>query len=621
MQDGRVGVTRWTRLPAEVHALVARTPDTVLLETSRFDAENGRSFVFLGAVRTISAWRLDEIPELFQQVEAALATGLYVAGFVGYECGYHFERFAGIDVEAGELPLAWFGVYREPVVFDHVQGCFVGDVSLSEAAVELPEQFVDAVALEISEEDYCAKIRRVKEYIRAGETYQVNFTDRVCVETGVSAAAAFGALVRQQPVAYAALLHIAGQHVLSLSPELFFRREQSRIVTRPMKGTMRRGLDCAEDRAAVVRLRNDEKNRAEHVMIVDLLRNDLGRICEMGSVRVEELFSVERYETLLQMTSTVSGRLRGGLSYYEIFKGMFPSGSITGAPKIRTMEIIHELERGPRGVYTGAIGYMAPDGTAAFNVAIRTLVMKDGEARMGVGGGIVADSEPMEEYRECLLKAAFLARRRHDFQLIETLLWEGNYFLLEMHLERMEASADYFNFLWDRETVVGRLEEVEKGFQLGERYRVRMLLDEAGEVTVAAVKLSAEALMGRVRLSMERTSSADVFLRHKTTRRELYEREFAAARAEGFDEVIFRNERGEVTEGAISNVFVRRAGRLLTPSLRCGVLPGVLRRHLLESDVSAEECVLTVEDLESAEAVFLGNSVRGLREVRLSRAG
>ena len=381
---------------------------------------------------------------------------------------------------------------------------------------------------------------------------------------------------------------------------------------------MRRGLDCAEDRAAAVRLRNDEKNCAEHVMIVDLLRNDLGRICEMGSVRVEELFSVERYETLLQMTSTVSGRLRGGLSYYEIFKGMFPSGSITGAPKIRTMEIIHELERGPRGIYTGAIGYMAPDGTAAFNVAIRTLVMKEGEARMGVGGGIVADSEPMEEYRECLLKAEFLTRRRHDFQLIETMLWEGDYFLLEMHLERMEASAEYFNFLWDREAVVGRLEEVAKGFRLGERYRVRLLLNEAGEVTVAAVKLSVEVSgWGRVRLSMERTSSTDVFLRHKTTRRELYEREYARARAEGFDEVIFLNERGEVTEGAISNVFIRRAGRLLTPPLRCGVLPGVLRRHLLESDASAEECVLTVEDLESAEAVFVGNSVRGLREVRL----
>lgn len=615
-------MTRWTQLPTQLHSLIANTPGSVLLQTSRYDASNGRSFVFLNAVRVISASRLDEIPELFRQVDEALGSGFYVAGFVGYECGYHFERFEGVALEGDGLPLAWFGVYPERLVYDHARGCFEGGwemPAMAGSSVELPVRFAERVELGISEEEYCAKIRRIKEYIGGGETYQVNFTDRVAVPAEMSADVAFGVLVRQQPVAYGALLNVAGHHVLSLSPELFFRIDRGRIVTRPMKGTMGRGLDAAEDADAAVRLQNDEKNRAEHLMIVDLLRNDLGRICTMGSVQVEDIFSVERYETLLQMTSTVSGRLRGGLSYYEIFKGMFPSGSITGAPKIRTMEIIHELERGPRGVYTGAIGFMSPDGAATFNVAIRTLVLKDGEARMGVGGGIVADSEPLDEYRECLLKAEFLTRPHYDFQLIETMLWDGDFFVLGLHLDRLEASAEYFNFPCDRAAIALQLVEEARMFREGERYRVKVLLDGAGKVTVTATQLVTDELTGRIRLSRERTSSRDVFLRHKTTRRELYEREYARARADGFDEVMFLNERGEVTEGAISNVFVRRGGRLLTPPLGCGVLPGVLRRHLLETDGGVEERVLTVGDIESADAVFIGNSVRGLREVKVAK--
>jgi para-aminobenzoate synthetase/4-amino-4-deoxychorismate lyase len=614
-------LNRWTQLPAQLHSVVASTPGSVLLQTSRFDASNKQSFLFLNAVRTISALKLDEIPELFRQVDEALARGFYVAGFVSYECGYHFERFDGVALEAQELPLAWFGVYRKPVVYDHARGCFEGASvlpSIEYSPEELPVRFAERVALAISEEDYCAKIRQIKEYIHAGETYQVNFTDRVCVPTKVSADVAFGMLIRQQPVAYSALLNVAGHHILSLSPELFFRIEQGRIVTRPMKGTMPRGLDTAEDAEAGVRLQNDEKNRAEHVMIVDLLRNDLGRICTMGSVQVEDIFSVERYETLLQMTSTVSGRLRGGLSYYDIFKGMFPSGSITGAPKIRTMEIIHEVECRPRGVYTGAIGFMSPDGAATFNVTIRTLVLKDGEACMGVGGGIVADSDPSDEYRECLLKAAFLVRPFHDFQLIETMLWDGDFLLLSMHLDRLESSAEYFNFPCDRAAIAARLVEESRFFRRGDRYRVRLVLDSKGEVMVTATKHVPDPSTGCVRLSPERTSSKDVFLRHKTTRRELYESEYVKARGDGFDEVIFLNERGEVTEGAISNIFIRKAGRLLTPPLSSGVLPGVFRRHLLESDANAEECVLTVRDLASADAILLCNSVRGSREVKLS---
>lgn len=613
-------IPEWIPLPAWVRGLAARREGSVLLQTSRFDALNRRSFLYCDPVRTLCATRLDEVAEVFREVDEALTAGLHVAGYVGYECGYHFEPRVGVPhgLAEGALPLVWFGVYREPTVFDHGTGRFEGAaVSPSEEGLPLavlPERFAEAVDLEIPEERYRGKIERIKRYIADGETYQVNFTDRVRVATDLAAEAAFGVLLEQQPVAYSALLNIAGRQVLSLSPELFFRVDEGRIVTRPMKGTMPRGLDTAEDAEAAQRLRGDEKNGAEHVMIVDLLRNDLGRICEMGSVRVEDLFSVEQYETLLQMTSTVSGRLRQGLSYYEIFKGMFPSGSITGAPKIRTMQIIRELEESPRGVYTGAIGHISPDGAATFNVAIRTLVLGGGEARMGVGGGIVADSEAEEEYRECRLKAEFLVRARREFELIETLLWDGDFFLLGMHLDRLEASAGYFGFSFDRGAVVAQLMEGAGEFESGVRYRVRMLLGKGGEVTVTSVRFAPEAPTGLVRVSAERVDSGDVFLRHKTTRREAYERGSAKARAAGLDETIFLNERGEVTEGAISNVFVRRDGRWLTPPLRCGVLPGVFRRQMLEE--GAVEGVLRVEDLVGAE-VFLCNSVRGMWRVRL----
>ncbi|HUZ95780.1 MAG TPA: aminodeoxychorismate synthase component I [Edaphobacter sp.] len=617
-------MTRWHQLPQQLHTLVARNPNSVLLQTARFDPSNKRSLLFLDALQTIAARTLDEVPGIFQRIEQALADGYYAAGFLSYECGYHFERFKDIVLTEQSLPLAWFGIYPKPLIFDHETGIFDGEPLLlvGESVKEAPATFADSIALAISKEDYTAKIKRIKEYIAAGETYQVNFTDKVSVRSELGADTAFATLLQQQPVAYSAFLNVARHQILSLSPELFFKIEDGKITTRPMKGTMPRGLDAAEDAEAAIRLENDEKNRCEHVMIVDLLRNDIGRICEMGSVRVEDIFSVETYRTLLQMTSTVSGRLRHGLNYYDIFKGVFPSGSITGAPKIRTMEIIHEMEETPRGIYTGSIGYMAPNGDAAFNVAIRTLDLHKGTAQMGVGGGIVADSDPQDEYRECLLKAEFLVRPRRDFQLIETMLWNGEFRLLSMHLDRMESSAAYFGFAFDRLAIKAQLIAESSLFEPGELYRVRSLLAESGELTISHAKHTANVASqtGDIRLSSERTSSTNVFLRHKTTHRELYESQYAGCRDDGIDEVIFINERGEVTEGAISNIFIRKAGTLLTPALSAGVLPGVFRRHILETDATAKEGTVTLEDLQSADVIYLCSSLRGMREVRLSSA-
>jgi para-aminobenzoate synthetase/4-amino-4-deoxychorismate lyase len=613
-------VTRWTQLPQQFHAVAAERPGSVLLQTARFDAQNQRSMLFLDPLRTITATKLDEVPALFRQIETALAEGLHVAGFLGYECGYHFEPIGELPPGPQELPLAWFSAYHAPIIFDHAVGC-IEDGKVPPCARPLTdsplERLADHVSLQRAAGEYDEKIRKIKEYIRAGETYQVNFTDRVELNLPDTPIAAFASLLRHQPVAYSAFLNIAGHQILSLSPELFFRIEDGKITTRPMKGTMPRGLTMDDDQEAAMRLKQDEKNRSEHLMIVDLLRNDLGRICEMGSVKVEDIFTVETYQTLLQMTSTVSGSLRSELSYYDIFRSMFPSGSITGAPKIRTMQIIRELEERPRGVYTGSIGYISPHGIAAFNVAIRTLVVKDHNAVMGVGGGIVADSDAADEYRECLLKASFLTRQHRPFQLIETMLWSGGFVRLPMHLDRLESSAAYFGFVCDREEISKQLHAACAALPSDVCHRVRLLLSESGLATITVTEMKPARFSGHIRLSSQIVSSSDLFLRHKTTLRELYDSEYAEAQRDGFDEVIFLNQRGEVTEGSISNLFLRRGDKLVTPPLSSGVLPGVLRRHILEIDSNAEERVLTVSDLKQADTIYIGNSLRGLRQVTL----
>jgi para-aminobenzoate synthetase/4-amino-4-deoxychorismate lyase len=614
-------MSAWTQLPEYLRTLAAGTPDAVLLETSRVDEQNRHSYLFLRPVEVRSATNADELHALLTWIESARKQRLHLAGYFAYECGYFLEYQTRRDSRpapenSGPLPLAWFGAYSAPFVFDHASGAFVGAAPQPASPPDMPDSFTADAKLDIPQDEYTRKILAIKQYIEAGDTYQVNFTDSVTVSTPHDAAACFTVLSATQPVAYSALLNVASHHILSLSPELFFRIRDSRIMTRPMKGTMPRGLDLHEDQHQAACLQADEKNRSEHVMIVDLLRNDLGRICRMGTVQTDKLFDVERYKTLFQMTSTIFGELRPGLTFEEILTAIFPSGSITGAPKIRTMQIIRELERQPRGIYTGAIGHIAPSGDAEFNVAIRTLVLDHGAASMGVGGGIVADSDPASEYRECQLKASFLTRTAPKFQLIETMLFDGsNLPFLPLHLERLASSAQYFDFVFDRSTIESRITELISLLPSAERSRIRLLLSENGDVTLTHTSLAEDLSPWSLRLSPHRVDSGDVLLRHKTTRRELYDREYARVREAGFDEVLFLNERGELSEGAITTLFLKLEGRLVTPPLTSGVLPGVLRRHLLATEPRAEERILFLDDLRSAEAVFLGNSVRGLRSI------
>ena len=607
-----VGVTRGAQGRQEWSAVAARETGAVLLERAPSAGDRGRSLLFREPVRVIEASAPEGVSAALAALEQALAEGLHVAGFLSYEAGFALERSLA-DLAAplpGGMPLVWFGCYREPWVSEEERADAIGAwVAGNEAAP----------VFSLTEDEYARRVERVRELIAAGETYQANLTFDVSWSAGETAAEMYERLLRAQPVPYAALLQPqAGWHVLSFSPELFFRREGRRIVTRPMKGTAAPGMDTAEMRAQAAWLRADPKNRAENVMIVDLLRNDLGRICETGSVEVTRLFEVERYPTVLQMTSTVEGRLREGVGWGEIFAALFPSGSIVGAPKLHTQRLLHELERRPRGVYTGAIGWIAPNGVAEFNVAIRTVSLRGGAAVMGVGSGIVYDSDAASEYAECQTKVQFLTRAAEaPFSLIETLRLEGGaYARVELHVERMRESAEFFGMHFAPQAVRNALDEAAATWAGEGAARVRLLLSREGRVSWTRTALPApDDQPVDLLMNAHRVDAEDRFLRHKTTRRALYDEAFAEAQAKGFADALFCNTRGELTEGAIHNVIVSLDGQWYTPAVRSGVLPGLYRRTLMEEG-RLREHVLGWEDARAAEAMFVCNSVRGLRRVR-----
>ncbi|MEF8750329.1 MAG: aminodeoxychorismate synthase component I [Candidatus Accumulibacter propinquus] len=457
------------------------------------------------------------------------------------------------------------------------------------------------------------QVREICRWIADGDCYQVNLTFPLTFQVYGDPLALYARLRERQPVRYGGYIFTAEETILSFSPELFFERRGSRVLTRPMKGTAARGATPQDDAAQRAGLLASAKERAENVMIVDLLRNDLGRLASPGQVRVDALFETEAYPTLWQMVSTVAAELPGtGLA--DLFGALFPCGSITGAPKISAMQKIAELEQTPRGLYTGTLGWLAPGGDCRFNVAIRTVELAAGQrGKLGVGSGIVADADPAREYAECLLKASFLTSFDPGFELFETLRLEnGAYPLRSLHLERLQASARTLGFACGMSTLSSLLADEAARWPTGV-LRVRLGLNHAGCCRVVATPLDEDPVREwRVTIADETLAADDYLLRHKTTARARYDRALAAlaARPEVFD-VIFLNDRGEVCEGARSNIFVECNGVLLTPPLRCGLLPGVLRRKLLASGRAVER-VLRLDDLRRSAAVYVGNALRGL---------
>lgn len=581
----------------------------MLLDNST--ASTAVSLLFEDPVRIIRADTPDEVDAALADLEQAMREGAHAAGFFSYELGYVLEpRLAPLLPEKRAMPLLWFGVYGDP---RQMSG---GDVQAWLTAEAIGTPTLGALAHSWDATSYLQRFQEVQHKIRAGDIYQLNLTFKAKFNLNGSPLALYRDLRLKQRVAYGGLVDTGQVTILSASPELFIEQQDRVIATRPMKGTAPRAGTEDADEDVRRALSKDVKNRAENLMIVDLMRNDLGRIADLGSVTVSDLFTVETFKTLHQMTSGVRAQLKSGIGIRDILQAIFPPGSVTGAPKIRAQELIRALETEPRGVYCGAIGYFAPNGDSLFNVAIRTAVIdRAGTGEMGIGSGVVADSDGAKEYAECLLKMKFLTDPVRRFELIETMLYDGTkgVWLLDGHLRRLATSARYFGFAYDAAKVRATLDAaIAKGS--GARLRVRLLLDEDGKVAVTVTPQpapAADAVMRYV-VSDTRLNSADLFLYHKTTRRELYDREWAHySETLGADEVIYLNERGELAEGSRTTIFIERDGALLTPPLSSGLLPGVLRGALM-ADGRVREALLTIDDLNSADRVFLGNSVRGL---------
>jgi para-aminobenzoate synthetase/4-amino-4-deoxychorismate lyase len=559
---------------------------------------------FHDPVQTVVATTPDGVSSAIAEVERLTREFAYHAvGYVSYEAGAAY----GLPVNLSEasLPLVWFGLFEAANVQDIPRLAVVGPVD------------VDDLAPTVDRAAFCIAFDTIKRHLAEGDSYQVNFTFKMRGVFSGDPKRLFANLVEAQGGSYSAFLSLGPFAICSASPELFFALDGARISARPMKGTAARGCTSVDDEARRDQLRDSAKQRAENVMIVDMVRNDLGKIADIGSISAPQLFSVERYPNVWQMTSHVQATSRASLE--EILAALHPSASVTGAPKHRTMEIIRTLEREPRGVYTGAIGHIRPDGNGRFNVAIRTAVIRTdtGEIEFGVGSGIVWDSDADAEYDECLLKGAVLTHPTPVFDLLETTAWDrsGGFRFLERHLERMRASAEYFGFVYSDAAVRAALGAALSG--VSEPRRVRWLVAKDGAVRVEHQPLSTWGPRPmRVTLAQAPVRPDDRFLFHKTTNRRVYE----SARMDGYDDVILWNTRGELTESTTANLIVELPdGTMATPPVSCGLLAGTARADALHSG-SAVERIVTVAELHAARRVWLTNSVHGVREAVLAAA-
>lgn len=541
------------------------------------------------------------MPALLETVEAEARDGFWVALMLSYEAAPAFDRALQTHV-LDSFPLAWAAVFTAPSATNR----------------EFPGSSAELTKWEprITANEYDEAVTRIQKLIAQGDTYQVNYTFPLVTNFRGDPRAWYDKLCLAQPARYCAYLDLERYKVLSLSPELFFERKGDLLRTKPMKGTIRRGRWFAEDEKLAEALKASPKERAENVMIVDLLRNDLGKVCLPGSIQVSKLFQAERYPTLWQMTSTVEGNLRPDADLAGIMSALFPCGSITGAPKIRTMEIIRELENVPRGVYTGTIGLLRPGGNCTFNVAIRTVVIdsQTGISTFGVGGGITIDSTAEREYAECLLKASFLEASTESFQLLETLLLEeGEFYLLDRHLERLRSSAAYFDFHLSQTKVREELNRTAADHRHG-KWKVRLLLATDGEVKIDVRQVESPTSALRVGLAREPVDSANRFLFHKTTNRGMYHQ--ALQQRPDCDDVILWNERDEITESSVANIVVPINGKLYTPPQCSGLLAGTFRAQLLQ-EKKIQERVIHTEELRDIKRCSLINSVRKWQEAML----
>ena len=573
--------------------------------TARFDNMRGEPapLVLRHPYRVMVATCPEQVRSVIEQAEAMSRDGAWVAGYVAYEAAPAFDAALEVHEPKPGLPLAWFAAFRSAV---------------REPTARVGSYRMGTWHPEISEQEHEAGVAAIRALIAIGDTYQANYTFRLRGKVEGDLQSVYADLLEAQRGEYQAFLNTGDHAVVSASPELFFRWDGRRIENRPMKGTMPRGRWEQEDRRYQELLLASGKNRAENVMIVDLLRNDLGRIARFGTVKVERLFEIERFETVWQMTSTVAAETRPGTGLFDIFAAMFPCGSVTGAPKTRTMQIIRSLETSPRGIYCGAIGLLAPPGSglprAEFSVAIRTLLVdgKDRSAEYGVGGGVVHESTAADEYREAMVKAKILQSRRRPVTLLETMRWDPGtgIWLLDRHLNRLRSSARYLGITL-QEARIGSLID---GLGGDRRLRVRLMVPEGGEPYLEAFPLDVRDHVAGLAVDTRPIDRTDLLRYHKTTRRASYEE--AAARHPEADDVVLVNDRGEAVETTVANLVVKYGDGWVTPPREAGCLPGVYREELIDEGV-LEERTVSIQDLARADGVALINSVQGWRPAKL----
>jgi len=574
---------------------VSEASPTILLDSCSADRFSA-SWRFDVYLRTLVAETADQVVSVLEQAEAATKQGMYAVGFVAYEAAHALNpHLPSLASEPG-LPLVWFSLFRK-------RQCVTAGDGLPTGTTVVPELTPAG-----SQSDYEIAISRIHTAIEQGQTYQINYTFPLQGHWQGNPLELYRTLLHAQQPAFGAFLDIGSHTVISTSPELFFSIKDGLVTTRPMKGTAPRGRYPAEDQTQQEQLLQSSKEQAENLMIVDLLRNDLGQIAQTGTVQTERLFEVESYPTVHQMTSTITARLKEGVGLLELFRALFPCGSVTGAPKRRSMEIISGLEQQPRGVYCGAIGYLAPGGEAGFSVAIRTMLLEKqtGQISMGVGSAITWDSDPRAEYAECLNKAAFL-RPQPQHRLLESLLLEeGSYPRLERHLDRLCWSAARLGYCCDREQIKQAL----LGYAAGTtgQHKTRLLLAQDGSYQIESSPLQQLHQPLKVAVAATPVDPNDLLLYLKTEQRERYEQ--ARQEHPDTDDVLLCNTQGELTEGTFTNLVLKLDTRLVTPPLACGLLPGVMREELLEQGFITER-VLYPQDLQCAEEIWLINSVRG----------
>ena len=552
----------------------------------------------------LKADKSDDVFPILNDLESFRQKGYYYTGFLSYEAAAGFDP-ALETRDPGKFPLCWFGIFKDPDFFP--------DYSLK-------QPFQPAVAnwiADCSSETFAHQIKRIKDYLLAGDTYQVNYTFRLKTKTSLNPWSFFLTMQHNNQCRYGALLFTGQVTLCSASPELFFEKQGERIFSRPMKGTRQRGRTQEEDSRIMQDLEQSAKDRAENVMIVDMIRNDMGQFARAGSVTVDHLFDIEKYPTVWQMVSRVSCRTQAPLP--EILKALFPCASITGAPKARTMSIIRELEFSPRKVYTGSIGFVTPQNRAQFNVAIRSAILdhRTDTGEYGVGCGIVWDSNPESEYQEALDKAAILHSVRPDFKILETLLWtrsEG-VFLAEYHKLRMAGSAEYFDYPFEADSFEKILQKRTKNLT-ADAHKIRILLDRNGKISLEIHDLATNTPDSplRLRRALTPVDPSDPFLYHKTTHRRVYET--AKQSVPDCDDVLLWNTNHEITETSIANVVFELDRRYVTPPVQSGLLDGTYRRFLLDAG-TIEERVIPLADLNPGTPVYCINSVSKWRKAVL----